>query len=247
MSKKTEKIQKEIFRLIRLKDEFENFKRLYSDNNYQKLVRFLKSENLKYRIYSNDTYIILGNKVCIYSLNDDGSLSLKITNCSHSRFVQEFYSKKQDERFNDKIKELKLDFKNKGNIYSAFKKFHLKEKNEPTSIKSNQIPLSHRIDKNIKKYNKIIEKEIHGVIAVGKTYTKNIELRKGYYSYPKKLDYLKIVKENPKTYQIEYKFNSEDKVINKRMDKEKVQNIFVTPRKGLYEFREELNNLNNKK
>ena len=241
MVNKIDKIEKEIYRLMNLEKNFKIFLKKYTDDNNLKIEKTLKKLNYKYdSSYRNS--IIIGNKECNFYLDENGKMVVKIKKCERDPFVKTFFSDKQEQKFNNKIQEIKTDFRNKGVLYTTMKNYLIKKENKPEYIKnSKEISLKDRIDKLINKYNKIKENELIGTIKVGHTYTENIILN-GYYS--KKLSYLKIIKENPKTYQVEYKIESNNKVVKKRINKEKIREMFDYEWKGYYYFYDKLDEKN---
>ncbi len=242
MSKKIDNIQNEIYRLLRLEKKFDSFVNDYLNNNRKKLKKTLKSINYNFDSYDKNVYIHIGQFQCYYSLNENNKLSLKVSNCERDHtFVKTFYSNNQETRFKEKITELKFDFKNKGEISSTIKKFLLKNRNTPKYIKNTlEKTIKERLNDNIDKYNKAIKIRNHGSIKVGKKFIGDLRISQGYWQYTKKLDYLKIIKENPKTYQVEYKLNESGKIIKKRVYKEDIEDFFNIETKSEYDFRQDL-------
>jgi len=255
-NKEKENIKNEIFRLISLKKKFNKVDIFIKNSVKNKLTNLIKKNGYDYSYgFQNKIHLEIGNKEIYYILKD-GKMSLKISNCErHHPFVTEFYSKKQEEKFKNEINKIKQDFKNKGELYSAFKTFlHKNENDLESSYFEERQRFSHRIDKHVDKYNKILQNELVNIEA-GKTYYGDIETNKkpilynlfakyGYWQYRKRLDYLTIIKENPKTYQVEYKIYENGKIIKKRMQKNDVLEMFNVETKGTYDFEEEYKKIN---
>jgi len=254
--KKKESIKNEIFRLISLEQRYNTVSNFISNSRKNKLTNLIKKKGYDYSYgFQNKIHLEIGNKE-IYYILDNNKMSLKISSCEkHHPFVTEFYSKKQEERFKQEINKIKQDFRDKGILYSAFKKFlHQKSNDFENTYFQDRQRFSHRIDKQVDKYNKILEQELV-IIEAGKTYYGDVDkynkpklynlfAKYGYWQYRKRLDYLKIIKENPKTYQVEYKIHENGKVITKRMYKDDVIEMFNFDRKRSYEFEEEYKKLN---
>jgi len=238
---KKEKITKEIFRLYKLSDRLNALKNRY-ENNVERTIRlFLKKKGLEFNNYSDNCIITVGEKEILYTL-DGEKMSLKIRNCEHqSPFVKSFVSNIQAKKFESKIQDIKKDFKSKGEIYQVFKDYLIKKSRNIETIylqKINKKFFNHRIDAEINKYNKLIENEVVK-IEIGKTYTENIVAAVGYYRTLERLSYLKLIKKNKKTYQVEYKFENSGKVVNKRVYHEKFKDFFHIDYKRAYEFKDE--------
>ena len=241
-----ETIKKEIFRLFDLSDRLTNFENTYKTNNSNKLKKILIKNNLNYDYYKNKICITINNKNLSYSLNDN-KMSLNISNCEYDPFMTRFVSNKQEEIFNLLINDIKLDFKSKGEIFNAFKKYLTKKNIDIKQVYLKKIKqlssVETRISNNIYKFNNALVDEY--IIEVGKTYTENIYIRTGYYKNRTPIEYLKIIKENRKTYQVEYKIKSNKKIINKRINKDKILDFYNIKNKTKFDFRNEYNELKN--
>jgi hypothetical protein len=235
-------IKKEIFRLFDLDKRLDRLVRTHENNNHNKLTLFLKKKKLNYDYNRNNICITIGDRDLIYELNNNNKMTLKIKKCDNHPFITYFVSKKQESKFNELINNIKIDFNIKGEIFNAFKKYLTSTDIKSLYFKKIKQPnFDSRIEDMIEKYNKFLEKEI----KIGKTYTKNIKIEKGYYKQTHKLKYLKLIKENKKTYQVEYEFVNNGKIINKRIPKKEFINFFDIKKKTKYDFKYEYDKLVN--
>lgn len=238
-----EKIEQEIFRLINSEDKYNlsynRTKNLIFDNLKTKIDKY------KYKSYDDDVTLSFGEMYLVYVLEKD-NLKLKIQKCDTYPGVKTHISLKVKKELENEIIALKNDFRSKGEIYTSIKKY-LKTKNRLQGFKST---LKKKLLVEVDNYQNIINNSIQ--IEVGKTYTEDIYVTHGHYHNIKPVNFLKIIKENPKTYQIQYEFEiekyvdgeyiEETKCVNVRRKKEDVINMFRIKKFHISDFRGKLKN-----
>jgi len=194
-----ESLKKEIKRLVDIEkiitDKYSSIK------NIRRLKIKKEIPYIKY-IYSDNIIVSIGEKD-IYYIKDNKNITFKIKSCKSPFIKKQLYSHKQMLIFEHEILKFKNDFKSRGKYYQIVKKHF--------SLKNIDSDIDKKINKLLKKLN-----DIEDDIIVGNEYD-GVKIKKGYYYY--NTTYFKVLKENNKTYNIEYMLKNDKKMINKRINK----------------------------